>query len=81
MFQEGSDVGVGGGALLKETGEHRGLRLNLDGFAWEAIRDAAEEEGVTVEEMVTFSVLYYLADCDSGRIARCTRCGPYPEVR
>ena len=67
--------------MLKEAGEHRDLRLNLGGFAWEAIRDAAADEGVTVEELVTFSVLYYLADCDSGRIARDTRCSPYPAVR
>ena len=62
--------------MLKEAGEHRDLRLNLGGFAWEAIRDQAAEEGMTVEEIISFSVLYYLADCDSGRIARCAAGSP-----
>jgi hypothetical protein len=48
----------------------RNVRLNLAAFAWEALEDEAGRNGVSVEELVGFSVLYYLADRDSGRIAR-----------
>jgi hypothetical protein len=34
--------------------------------------------GATLEEFVAFSVLYYLADLDSGRIARQIARSPYP---
>jgi hypothetical protein len=50
--------------------EQRGVTLQLDGFAYEAIAEEASRLGVPVEELVTFAVLYYLADRDSGRIAR-----------
>jgi hypothetical protein len=48
----------------------RQLRLSLDSFAWDAIAEESERLGISVEEIATFSVLYYLADIDSGRIAR-----------
>jgi hypothetical protein len=48
----------------------RGVTLQLDGFAHETIAEEAARLGVPVEELVTFAVLYYLADRDSGRIAR-----------
>ena len=50
--------------------DERTLTLRLDGFAWEALRDEAASQGVAAEELIAFSVLYYLADADSGRIAR-----------
>jgi len=46
------------------------LLLHLDGFAWEAISDESDELGVPVDQLIAFAVLYYLADIDSGRIAR-----------
>jgi hypothetical protein len=46
------------------------LALGLDCFAWEALEQESAELGVSVEELVAFSVLYYLADRDSQRIAR-----------
>ena len=46
------------------------MAVQLDGFAAEAIDEEAVRLGVSVEELVSFSVLYYLADADSGRIAR-----------
>jgi hypothetical protein len=46
------------------------LTLRLGGFAWEAIDEEAARAGATAEELIAFSVLYYLADADSGRIAR-----------
>lgn len=55
----------------REAGGHaRDVRLDLAGFAWEALEQEAGRNGLSVEELVGFSVLYYLADCDSGRIAR-----------
>jgi hypothetical protein len=53
--------------------------LRLEGFAWEAASEEAEREGLTVEELVGFAVLYYLADVDSGRIARQVNGSPYPQ--
>jgi hypothetical protein len=44
--------------------------LELDAFAWEALAAESADLEVQVDELVTFSVLYYLADRDSGRIAR-----------
>jgi hypothetical protein len=46
------------------------LVLHLDGFAWEAISDESDALGVPVDQLIAFAVLYYLADIDSGRIAR-----------
>lgn len=46
------------------------LAVRLDGFAAEATDEEAARLGVSVEELVSFSVLYYLADVDSERIAR-----------
>lgn len=48
----------------------RSVTLHLGDFAWEAIDDEAARAGSSIEEIVAFSVLYYLADLDSGRIAR-----------
>jgi len=48
----------------------RDVRLALTAFAWEALEDEAGRQGMSVEELVGFSILYYLADRDSGRIAR-----------
>jgi len=46
------------------------VSLRLEGFAWESIQSESERLGVGVEELVGFAVMYYLADLDSGRIAR-----------
>jgi hypothetical protein len=53
--------------------------LQLDGFAAEAIDEEADRLGISIEELVSFSVLYYLADLDSGRIARQIATSPYPD--
>jgi hypothetical protein len=55
----------------------RNLTLGLETFAWKAIDEEAAREGLTVEELVTFSVLYYLADIDSGRTARRISLSPH----
>jgi hypothetical protein len=48
---------------------HR-VTVDLDRFAWEALEQEAAHLGVSVEELARFAVLYYLADGDSGRVAR-----------
>jgi hypothetical protein len=55
----------------------RTLTLSLDGFAWEALEQERVRLGVSLEELVSFSVLYYLADSDSGRLARRITASPY----
>lgn len=49
---------------------NRNLTVKLDEFAWEAITREAERLGVATEDLARFSMLYYLADLDSGRVAR-----------
>jgi hypothetical protein len=48
----------------------RSLLVHLSDFAWEALDEESTRLGVSIEELVGFSVLYYIADADSGRIAR-----------
>jgi hypothetical protein len=59
--------------------EERRVALRLDDFAAEAIDEEADRLGISVEDLVSFSVLYYLADVDSGRIARQIPTSHYPE--
>lgn len=56
----------------------RDLTLRLESFAWESIEEASARLNVSVEDFVSFAVLYYLADIDSGRIARRITRSPYP---
>lgn len=58
----------------------RHIILGLKGFLWARIEEEAAREGLTVEELITFSVLYYLADFDSGRIARRASASPYRHI-
>jgi hypothetical protein len=46
------------------------VELRLDGFAWEALDAECARFDVGAEELLRFALLYYLADVDSGRIAR-----------
>ena len=46
------------------------MTVELDGFVAMAIDEEVARLGVSAEELIRFSVLYYLADLDSGRIAR-----------
>jgi hypothetical protein len=46
------------------------ITLALDDFTWESASEEAGRLGVSAEELARFSLLYYLADLDSGRIAR-----------
>jgi hypothetical protein len=58
----------------------REVMLDLDDFAWEAIREESAELGISAEQLIAFSVLYYLADRDSGRIARRIPPSPRPKT-
>jgi hypothetical protein len=56
-----------------DFGDARGLQsltLQLDGFAWETLAEQSVQMGVSVEELATHAIMYYVADLDSGRIAR-----------
>lgn len=46
------------------------MTVRLEGFAADALDEEASRLGVGTDELASFSVLYYLADIDSGRIAR-----------
>jgi hypothetical protein len=52
------------------TAEQHRLVLRLDGFTRKTLAEQATQMGVSAEELATFGVLYYLADLDSGRVAR-----------
>lgn len=56
----------------------RSLTLRLESFAWESIDEESERLGVSVEDFVSFATLYYLADIDSGRLARRITRSPFP---
>jgi len=49
---------------------HACLTLQFDDFAYRTIQEESLKLGVSVEEFAIFGVLYYLADLDSGRVAR-----------
>jgi hypothetical protein len=51
-------------------GERRSLLIGLDSFAMHALEDEARELNVSIEELGSFALMYYLADRDSGRTAR-----------
>lgn len=65
-------------AEAQDEHTERSVTLTLEGFAWETLEEEATREGVAMDELIAFSVLYYLADIDSGRIARRITSSPYP---
>lgn len=46
------------------------LTLRLGEFAWTQLREEAARQNATEEDVAVFAILYYLADVDSGRVAR-----------
>jgi hypothetical protein len=70
MARDQTSAGKSHAADRRGREERRTLVLELDKFAWEALAEQSAELAVPVDELVTFSVLYYLADRDSQRIAR-----------
>jgi hypothetical protein len=63
----GDDLGAPGDV---DAPVSRRLTLKLDSFAWQALEAEASQLQVSVHELASFALLYYLADRDSGRIAR-----------
>jgi hypothetical protein len=57
----------------------RSVTVRLRGFAWEAIEQESARMGVSVEELASFALQYYLADVDSGRISRRISRSLYPD--
>lgn len=49
---------------------HVTVQFPLDGTAWNELRRESERVDIAVSELVSFAVLYYLADVDSNRISR-----------
>lgn len=58
------------GVPATERSSDRTLSVTLDAFAWEAFRLECGRLGVPEQELAAFAIAYYLADLDSGRIAR-----------
>jgi hypothetical protein len=46
------------------------VTLPLDGLAYEELARESARCGIPPSELASFAILYYLADVDSGRIAR-----------
>jgi hypothetical protein len=69
---------VSGSADRPRDRRPRSVELQLDEFAWEALDAECAQLGVGIEDLLAFSLLYYLADLDSGRIARNITRSPYP---
>jgi hypothetical protein len=63
-------VGTVASDEAQATGAEFSLTVRLERFTWDAVAEEASREGLAIEELVAFSVLYYLADLDSGRISR-----------
>jgi len=55
---------------IGHTHPEASVTLRFGEFAYRTIEEESVRMGVSVEELSIFAVLYYLADLDSGRIAR-----------
>jgi len=55
---------------MGHTQPEASVMLRFGEFAYRSIEEESVRMGVSVEELSIFAVLYYLADLDSGRIAR-----------
>jgi hypothetical protein len=53
-----------------EADEPGSIVLRLDGFAWRELERESARHEMDPSELASFAILYYLADADSGRIAR-----------
>lgn len=58
------------GSNAPESSRDAALGLKLDAFGREMLAQQCTELGVSERELIRFALLYYLADLDSGRIAR-----------
>jgi len=62
------------------VGADRSMTFRLGEFAWETIQQESARLGVSPEDLVSFAVLYYVADVDSGRISRRISQSPHPDT-
>lgn len=67
--QLNDDLGLSGDGLPAADTPDK-LTLDVGAFAWVALAEESAQLGVSIEELASFSVLYYVADRGSGRIAR-----------
>jgi len=51
-------------------GERLTIPLSLERWAYYALAREAAERGTSTEDLAAYAVAYFLADADSGRIAR-----------
>lgn len=58
-----------GGGTPRRVGA-RSLTICLDSAVWEALDAQATHEGLAIGELISFCLLYYMADLDSGRTSR-----------
>ena len=45
------------------------IEVEFDEFGWEALNDEARRQGVTIEELIVYAAMYYLADTDRERLS------------
>lgn len=62
------------------VGAECSVTVRLRGFSRESVEQESARLGVSVDDLVAFSVMYYLADVDSGRIARRISKSPYADA-
>jgi hypothetical protein len=46
------------------------IELTLAESQWRDLEEEADEQGITLERLLEHALLYYLADLDSGQVAR-----------
>jgi hypothetical protein len=76
LIRRGPIVTRGAATPNQNVGDPQSVELHLDDFAWDALTQESNRLRVSREELARFSLLYYLADLDSGRIARRWRRSP-----
>jgi lactam utilization protein B len=45
------------------------VEVEFQDFGWQALNEAAEAQGVSVQEVIQHAAMYYLASADEGRIS------------
>jgi hypothetical protein len=45
------------------------VEVEFQEFGWSALHEAAESQGVTIEELIQHAAMYYLASADQGRVS------------
>jgi len=55
---------------LAAQGSPREVRLEVDADRWKVLESEAQRQGIPLERLLEHAVLLYLADIDSGRLAK-----------